>query len=327
LNNLTLATLSLLLLATPSGAGQTSANRAYEVVHGWPELPDGIMLGGVAGVGVDSEETVWIFQRGGRQWSEPMPADPIAAPTVVAFNGITGKVEAAWGARRFVMPHGLTIDGQDNIWLTDVGLHQVFKFSRRGELLLTLGQAGVAGADSKHFNQPTDVAVLPDGSFYVSDGYRNTRIAKFAPDGRFLFEWGKPGKGMGQLNLPHGLAVDRDGLVYVADRENDRIQIFNPQGHYLRQWKSPAMGRPYALTLLSGGQAAVVDGGEQPRKGADRSGIAIVDRDGAVAERFSRFGNYDGQLQQGHDIASDTRGNIYAVDIGGERVQKFARAR
>jgi peptidylamidoglycolate lyase len=317
----------LLLLAPVQATGQRPENQAYKVVHGWPQLPDGIILGGVAGVGVDSRGTVWVFQRGGRQWSDPMPKDPIAAPTVVAFNGTTGKVESAWGARRFIMPHGLTIDAQDNVWLTDVGLHQVFKFSSKGELLLTVGDAAVPGADAKHFNRPTDVAVLADGSFYVSDGYLNTRIAKFAPAGRFVSEWGKPGNGEGQFDLPHALAIDAVGHVYVADRENDRVQIFDARGRFLRQWKSPELGRPFALTLLPGGLAAVVDGGEQPENRADRSGVAIVKQDGTVVERFSRFGNYDGQLQQGHDIASDTRGNIYVVDIGGERVQKFARSR
>jgi peptidylamidoglycolate lyase len=317
----------LLLLAPMQANGQLPENQAYKVVHGWPQLPDGIILGGVAGVGVDSRGTVWVFQRGGRQWSDPMPKDPIAAPTVVAFNGATGKVEGAWGARRFIMPHGLTIDAQDNVWLTDVGLHQVFKFSSKGELLLTVGEAGVPGSDAQHFNRPTDVAVLADGSFYVSDGYLNTRIAKFAPAGRFVSEWGKPGNGEGQFDLPHALAIDAVGHVYVADRENDRVQIFDARGRFLRQWKSPELGRPFALTLLPGGLAAVVDGGEQPKNGADRSGVAIVKQDGTVVERFSRFGNYDGQLQQGHDIASDTRGNIYVVDIGGERVQKFARSR
>ena len=129
------------------------------------------------------------------------------------------------------------------------------------------------------------------------------------------------------MDLPHAFSFAGAGKVYVAYLENDRVQIFNAQGRFRSQWKSPAMGRPYALTLLPGGLAAVVDGGEQPERGADRSGIAIISQDGKVVERFSRFGNYDGQLQQGHDIASDTHGDIYVVDIGGERVQKFPRER
>jgi peptidylamidoglycolate lyase len=299
----------------------------YEVVHGWPQLPEGLILGAVAGVGVDSKGVVWVFQRGGRQWTEPMPTEPINAPTVIAFDGDTGRVLSSWGDRRFIMPHGLSVDAQDNIWLTDVGLHQVFKFSPKGELLLTVGERGVSGSDAKHFNRPTDVAVLPDGSFYVSDGYLNTRVAKFSADGRFLFAWGAPGKEPGQFDAPHALAVDEDGKVYVADRENDRIQVFDASGRFVRQWSSTAQGRPYALTLLPGNLVAVVDGGEQPQKGPDRSGVAIVRRDGSLVERFSRFGNYDGQLQQGHDIASNNQGDLYVADIGGERVQKFTKHR
>lgn len=305
----------------------TPASSGYQVVHGWPQLPEGLILGAVTGVGVDSKGVVWVFQRGGRQWSDPMPADPINAPTVIAFDGETGRVLNAWGDRRFIMPHGLTVDAQDNIWLTDVGLHQVFKFSPKGELLLTVGEPGMSGSDAEHFNRPTDVAVLPDGSFYVSDGYVNTRVAKFSADGRLLSAWGAPGKESGQFDLPHALAVDDRGEVYVADRENDRIQVFDPFGNFVRQLKSSALGRPYAMTLLPGNLVAVVDGGEQPQTGPDRSGVAIVRRDGSFVESFSRFGNYDGQLQQGHDIASNNQGDLYVVDIGGERVQKFMKPR
>ncbi len=256
-----------------------------------------------------------------------MPTDPINAPTVIAFDGETGRVVNAWGDGLFVMPHGLTVDAQDNIWLSDVGLHQVFKFSPTGELLLTIGERGVAGSDAEHFNRPTDIAVLSDGSFYVSDGYLNTRVAKFSADGRFQFAWGTPGKDAGQFDVPHALAVDERGQIYVADRENDRVQVFDTSGRFVQQWKSSDLGRPYALTLLPDNLVAVVDGGEQPQKGPDRSGVAIVRRDGSLVERFSRFGNYDGQLQQGHDIASNTRGDVFVVDIGGERIQKFAKIR
>ncbi|WP_404335493.1 peptidyl-alpha-hydroxyglycine alpha-amidating lyase family protein [Sphingomonas sp. MMS12-HWE2-04] len=309
--------------------GPVSAQAApdYRVVHGWPQLPEGLALGAVAGVGVDSKGLVWVFQRAGRQWTDPLPSDPIAAPTVVAFDGETGKIANAWGDGRFVMPHGLSVDAQDNIWLTDVALHQVFKFSPEGKLLLSLGEAGVPGTDGKHFNRPTDIAVLPDGSFYVSDGYINSRVAKFAPDGRFLFEWGVRGTATGAFDLPHGLAVDAQGRVYVADRENDRIQRFDGRGKFLDAWKSPEMGRPYGIALLPGGMAAVIDGGEQPKRGRDRSAVAILRPDGSVAARFGRYGNYDGQFQQGHDIAADARGNLFVVDIGGERVQKFERIR
>jgi DNA-binding beta-propeller fold protein YncE len=186
-----------------------------------------------------------------------------------------------------------------------------------------VGERGVAGKDGSHFDRPTDIAVLPDGSFYVSDGYRNTRIARFDASGHFEFQWGAPGKGAGQFDIPHGLALDAKGRVYVADRENDRVQIFDARGTFLGQWKDPAIGRPYGIALLKGDRMVIADGGEQPETGPDRSGVAMVDLDGHVLQRFGRFGLYDGQFWGAHDIATDAAGSVYVVDVDGQRVQKF----
>jgi peptidylamidoglycolate lyase len=321
-----LALTAALLALHPAASGQSpSGASGYQVVHGWPVLLDGFVLGPAAGVAVDSKGHVWVFHRGERFWQEPLPTDTIKNPTVIEFDGKSGKVLRLWGGGLFAMPHGLTIDAEDNLWLTDVALHQVFKFSREGKLLLSVGERGIPGTDATHFNRPTDIAVLPDGSFYVADGYRNTRVAKFSADGRFEFQWGKPGNGPGEFNTPHGIVVDRAGVIYVADRENDRVQVFSSKGRFLRQWQTPAMGRPYGITLLPGAVTAVVDGGEQPEVPPDRSGVSILQADGNVAEHFGRFGNQDGQFRMGHDIASDTQGNLYVVDITGQRVQKFVR--
>jgi peptidylamidoglycolate lyase len=159
----------------------------------------------------------------------------------------------------------------------------------------------------------------------VSDGYRNTRIIKFAADGRFEFQWGTKGAGPGQLDLPHGLAVDSSSRVYVADRNNARIQVFGVKGQFLAQWRGPELGRPYAIALQKDGRAFIADGGDQPAAPPDRSGVAIVDQDGKVLQRFGRYGNYDGQFQLGHDIAVGQHGTVYVVDAWGERLQKFVR--
>lgn len=315
--------LALCLCGTASTARPAGAPHQYQVVHGWPILPRGEVLGSAAGVGVDSHGAVYVFHRAGRTWSEPLPTDPIQRPTIAVFDSRSGKLLRQWGAGLFAMPHGLTIDRHDNVWLTDVGLHQIFKFSARGKLLLTVGERGAPGNDNGHFNRPTDVAVLPDGGFYVSDGYRNTRIVRFAPDGRFVMQWGRPGSGEGEFNVPHAVTVDGQARVYVADRENDRVQLFDATGRFLAQWKSPGIGRPYSLALIGGGGAAIADGGEQPESGPDRSGVAIVNRAGEVETRFGRFGNYDGQFRMAHDVAVDAAGNLYVVDITGQRIQKF----
>lgn len=188
-----------IFLATSAGSGQMRNQRGfYEVVHSWPQMPEGRILGQTTGVDVDSRNRVYVFHRAARSWSED-PALPLISGTTIEVFNANGRHLRSWGANTFVMPHGLTIDLQDNVWLTDVGLHQVFKFSPDGKLLLTLGEARVPGADRTHFNKPTDVAVLPDGSFYVSDGYGNTRVVKFSATGRFEFEWGRRGTAQGNL--------------------------------------------------------------------------------------------------------------------------------
>lgn len=290
---------------------------------GWPLLPAGEILGQATGVGVDSNQNVWVFHRASREWSDPMPATPIEDATIAQFDGRTGTRLRTWGANRFIMPHGLTVDSKDNIWLTDVGSHQIFKFDPSGRLLMTLGEPGVSGADKTHFNLPTDVAVLADGSFYVSDGYANTRVVKFSADGRYQFEWGKPGKGPGEFDLPHAIAVDAGGRVYVADRSNARVQVFSSTGRFIREWKGIELGRPYSVAIAADNRAVVVDGGDQPKRGPDRSGAALVDLLGRILSRFGRFGNQDGQFRLAHDVAVDRSGNVYVVDAWGQRVQKF----
>ena len=304
----------------PSASG---SDAKYQVVHGWPVLPEGRILGQGTGVGVDSHDHVFVFHRAGREWADPFPEEPIPDPTIMVFAGSTGALVAEWGQGLFVMPHGLTVDGQDNVWVTDVGRHQVFKLTHDGELLLTVGTAGVPGADSTHFNLPTDVAVLPDGGFYVSDGYANSRVVKFSPTGGFQFQWGTKGSGPGQFDLPHGIAVSGTDRVFVADRSNARVQVFDGQGRFVTEWKSAELGRPYGVAIGTDGKAYVVDGGDQPTQPPDRSQAFRLAMDGTIEAAFGRFGNYDGQFRIGHDIAVAGNGAVYVVDADGMRVQKF----
>lgn len=151
-------------------------------------------MGQVAGIGVDSNGDILVFHRAERVWEgEELTLELIPSPTMFVLNDEMGELIEWWGTDMFVMPHGLTIDHQDNLWLTDVGLHQVFKFDRTGRLLMTLGERGTPGEDTNHFNMPTDVAVAQDGSFYVSDGYGNSRVIKFSPEGDYITSWGSYG--------------------------------------------------------------------------------------------------------------------------------------
>ena len=312
------AVFSVTVEAEPAGGIER-----YEVVHGWPQLPPGEILGQATGVGTDSKGDVWVFHRAGRTWEEPFPTEPIPRTTVWVFDANTGQLIKSWGAGLFIMPHGLTIDRDGNVWLTDVGLQQVFKFSPDGRVLMTLGEARVAGNDDKHFDKPTDVAVAADGTFFVSDGYGNSRVLHFAADGTLVKAWGTKGAGPGEFDLPHGITIDSAGRVLVADRSNARVQVFDQTGRYLAQWRSPELGRPYALVAARAGRYVVADGGDQPDVPPDRSGVAVTDEDGHALERIGRFGNYDGQFRLAHDIAAAADGTVYVVDAWGQRVQKF----
>lgn len=300
----------------------------YRANTSWPHLPEGFVLGQVTGIGVDSEEHVWIFARREKVWdAEPFDPSVILAPTVLGFDGQTGELLSAWGENRFVMPHGLTIDHEDNVWLTDVGLHQVYKFDHEGQLLLTLGEAGVPGTDAAHFNRPTDVAVAEDGSFYVSDGYENSRIVKFAANGRFLSAWGSAGNAPSQFDVPHSLAVAQ-GRIYVADRGNGRVQVFDTNGRFLTSWHHPwQIGRPWAVRVANDGFVYLIDGGDQNRWLPDRARILKLTTEGKIITRFGRYGHQPGQFIWPHAIAIAPDGTIYVAEVGtGQRVQKLIPA-
>ncbi len=306
----------------------SSASIPYEVVHGWPVLSGDFVFGQVTGVGVDSHNRVFVLHRADVPWIDALNDKPIQPPTIMSFDGTTGKLLSSWGTNTFLNPHGLAVDHDDSVWVTDCGRQQVLKFANDGKLLLAVGEEGKSGLDGQHFNQPTDVAIAPDGSFYVADGYVNSRVAKFSSDGKFLFDWGRHGSKPGEFDAPHGIALDREGRVYVADRANSRIQIFKSDGTFLDQWKSPQLGRPWAIRFGPDGYLYVVDGGDMnggPHpKPPDRGYIMKLDLQGNLLQKWSRFGNYDGQIFWGHGVAIGKDGAVYVGDIQGRRVQKFA---
>jgi len=193
-------------------------------------------VGGLAGC-VKNPNRLMVFQRGSREWNHESFPDgrnfdtkkfgAIPENTVLTINTRTGQIINQWGNNTFYMPHGLSVDTEGNIWLTDVGMHQVFKYSN-GERVLTLGEAFVPGSDSSHFCKPTDVVVSNDGSnIYVADGYCNSRIVKFDSKGNFVKEYTMPEEEE-QLAIPHSIIlIEALDLVCVADRENGRIVCFD----------------------------------------------------------------------------------------------------
>ena len=296
----------------------------YIPVENWPKIPSNYELGNPTGLALKSNQNLIVFHRGSRSWQTPMPKDKIKENTIIEIDNSSGEIINAWGADMFIMPHGLEIDNENNVWITDVGLHQVIKYDSNGKELMVLGKEFEPGSDSYSFNLPTDVAVANDGSFYVSDGYGNSRIIKFSKDGSYLFEWGAFGNEKSQFNIPHGLDLDNNGNVYVADRENNRIQKFDSLGNFIAEWKNQSIGQLYSVN---------VNNYENYILGIDYIGlenmipigsdIIYLDLDLNVKSRFGRSGSYDGEKTRYHDIQIDERGNMFVGDILNNSIQKF----
>lgn len=306
---------------------RSSFGDSYHVVAEWPKLPEGFVMGQVSGVDVDSHNNVFVFHRAERIWEDQnLPLEPIMSPTVLVFDNDTGKLKQQWGANKFIMPHSLTIDSNDNIWLTDVGQNKVFKFDHKGNFIFSLGAPKQSDNSAVHFNLPTDVAVKPDGSFYVSDGYGNSRILKFSPEGHLLTEWGTRGNVPGQFLVPHSLALDKQGYLYVADRGNSRLQIFDKNGKFVDEWKSKQIGRPWAVRIGTNGDIYIVDGGEQHNFFSKRARIVKLDRYGNLLASFGSYGKKLGQFIWPHAIAVKGNDTLYVGEVGaGMRIQKFIR--
>ena len=296
----------------------------YELIENWAKIPDDYTLGNPTGVALKSNQNLVVFHRGSRSWQVPMPKEKIIEDTFIEIDKVTGKIIKSWGSNLFIMPHGLEIDKEDNIWITDVGLHQVIKYDSNGNELMVLGKEYTPGKDSLHFNLPTDVAVFENGSFYVSDGYGNSRIIKFSSEGEYLFEWGVFGENKNEFNIPHGLDLDKNGNVYVADRENNKIQKFDSLGNFIAEWKNEVIGQLYSVNInhyenYLFGIDYVVSENLNPL-GSD---IIKFDLDLNLKTKFGRSGNYKGPKARYHDIQVDNKGNIYVGDILNNKIQKF----
>lgn len=278
---------------------------------GWPTIPANAKYGEVSAVDVDAEGNVWVLHRAGRKWEEPFPQQPIAEPTVFKFAP-DGKLLARWGAGQFVMPHGISIAPDGKVWITDVAREQVLRFSPEGVLELTLGEQGVTAQDAGHFGRPADVAFLP-GRVLIADGYVNTRVAEFAPDGKFIRDWG-------DFKVAHAVAVDEQ-RIYVADRENARIQVYDHTGKLAATWASPAGNHTYSLKPLGAGRLLAVEG----RDGADRNGavLRVYKADGTVGASYD-IGLPGDDASLGHDLAIGPDGHIYVTDVNGGRVVRLS---
>ena len=294
----------------------------YDANASWAQLPEGWSFGDVVAVATDSQDRVFVFSRSDHP--------------VTIFER-DGQFVGSWGEGQFVRPHGLHIAPDDSVYCCDDEDHTVRKYTADGKLLMKLGVSGQAsdtGATSsdyreiKHagppFNQPTDLALSPDGEMYISDGYGNARVHKFSAAGELLFSWGEPGDGPGQFHLPHGIAIDQEGTVYVADRENSRVQLFSPEGKYITEWKD--IQRPGNIYVGSDDQFYVTEmgwrgglfPGMKPPMSVPIGGrLNIFNGKGELLERWGGGDNpcSEGDFFAPHDVGADSHGDLYVGEV------------
>ncbi|HWA98427.1 MAG TPA: peptidyl-alpha-hydroxyglycine alpha-amidating lyase family protein [Pirellulales bacterium] len=314
-------------LATAQTTDYLRANTAigYEVDPHWPKRPSSVApWGHMPGVAVDADDRIWTFNRG---------EDP------VQVYSADGKFIRTWGRGSLGLAHHLKIDADGNVWLSDIGRHVVEKYTPAGERLLTIGTPDQAGESETKLNKPTDMAIAANGDVFISDGYGNNRVVHVDRNGKFVKSWGKLGTAPGDFNLPHAIAIDSKGRLYVADRNNVRIQVFDQSGKLLDVWSDLVV--PWGFCMTDGDDLWVC--GSSPMRWWTPSQYTIPLGCPPKDQVFMRFST-DGRLRQlwtvpkaldgferpgecnwVHGIAVDSRGNLYVGDILGQRIQKFVR--
>ena len=303
----------------------------YRAVDGWAQLPEGRTMGAVGDVTTDPDgEHIWAVVRcdataPGRFGNECLDSD---LDPVLKFD-LEGHVVESFGSGMFIWPHGIDVDQDGNVWVTDgVGAartpegtrgHQVIKFSPHGEVLMTLGTPGVAGNGPDRFNAPSDVVVADNGNIFVADGHgnnTNNRVVKFSSDGMFIKAWGQTGYGPGEFRTLHAIAIDSRGRVFVGDRSNNRIQIFDQEGNFLAMWTQ--FGRPSGIFFDENDQIYVADSeSDDVQNPGWEMGIRIGDARTGWVNAFVLYPWGDPRETAGNGaefVAVDRDGNLY----GGE---------
>jgi sugar lactone lactonase YvrE len=323
--------------------GEGLPNPVPMVTANWGKLPEGRMWGSSAGIEIDPKDgNIWAYERcgAGVLQGDEISCDTNLVDPVFKFDRNTGEVLANFGKGLMMTPHGIHVDAQGNVWVTDFAAnaagtkgHQVHKFSPTGELLMSLGTAGKPGSGPDQFNQPNDVITAPDGSIFVSDGHSGqgmtsdealqkglasgatARIIKFSADGTRLMEWGKLGVRHGEFRTPHAMAFDAEGRLWVVDRGNHRIEIFDQQGQYL---ESRYMYGRISGIFIKDGMVYAIDSESSPMghvnwKNGIRIGPVGEDRITAFIPPFEREDRvYQGAAGEG--VAVDADGNVYAAE-------------
>lgn len=325
--------------AQSGGAPVNQAPNPYRTVEGWARLPEGRAWGSTSAVEIDRDgRSIWVAERCSANSCAGSPLDPI-----LKFDS-AGTLVKSFGAGVLLSPHGIFVDHQGNVWVTDCACtgtaqqrqtpgrgHQVYKFSPDGVLLLTLGKAGGA-REPEYFYQPNDVLVAPDGSIFVAEGHSsaataNARVLKFAPDGRFLKAFGTKGSGNGGMDQPHALAMDSRGRLFVGDRSNNRILIMDQEGNLLAEWEQ--FSRPSGIFIDRNDVIYVADsesGSVNPAHGAWKRGIRIGSaRDGKVTGFIPDPNEHATNTSAAEGVAVDASGNIYGAEVGPKALKKYVK--
>ena len=306
------------------------------------KLPEGRNWGSTAGIGVDTDgRSIWVAERCGA-FAPPsqvrpgvqMGCDGSNLDPILKFDE-TGKLVKSFGAGLILFPHGLSVDPEGNVWVTD-GLgkdgkgHQVFKFSPDGKVLMTLGKPGVVGSGPDEFNAPSATLVAPNGDIFVADGHggnTNARIVKFDKTGKFIKTWGKKGSAPGEIDGPHTLAMDSRGRLYLGDRGNNRIQIFDQDGNFIDQWAQ--FSRPSGVYIDKNDVIYVADSesGSVNKTRTDwKRGIRVGSaKDGKVMAFIPDPDENATTTSAAEGVTADAQGNIYGAEVGPKRVMKYVK--
>lgn len=309
----------------------------YRTVEGWARMPEGRTWGSTSAVDIDRDgRSVWVAERCGANDCVESKLDP-----VLKFDG-SGALVKSFGAGLILSPHGIFVDPDNNVWVTDCACtgksrqfaqqnkkgHQVFKFSPDGKLLLTLGAAG-GGTGADGFMQPNDVITSADGTIYVAEGHGgdNARIVLFDKTGKYLREFGKKGTGPGEFDQPHGLAFDAQGRLFVADRSNNRIQIMSADGQFIEEWKQ--FSRPSGIFIDKTGMLYATDsesGSIDPARKEWKRGIYIGSvKDGKIVALIPDPVETTRGTSAAEGVAVDAAGNIYGAEVGPRALKRYER--
>jgi len=295
---LIIAALVMIALVVGALAQSNTETKKWEVLPNWGQLPAGSIWGAASQLSTTPEGQIVVFRR--------------MVPSFFVLNP-DGSFVKSWGDTPYRLAHGIRIDKDGFIWVTDNTDNFVQKFSADGKLLMTVGKKGVAGDNNSQdaFDGPADVFVAPNGDFFVADGYRNSRVVQFSKDGKFIkIIGGTKGTGPGQFNLPHAVVLDSKGRIIVADAENSRIQVFDPSGKFLEQW-TDFIAKPRGAMYITADDTLYVSH-------VDAEAISVV-KNGKVVDVIREVGG------RPHGMTLDKEGNIYVsfpLTMGVKKIAK-----